>query len=117
VDGIERGTGHLVSQVDPQKWYTTIGGRQHTTGMYMYSATVVRVRQVSIGYSLPKKFIANSVIRNIQLSLIGRNLWYIHRDAPFDPEMSLSTGNQWPGVDVTGLPATKNYGLSLNVTF
>ncbi len=117
VNGIDAVTGNDVNMVDAQKWYTTIGGRQHATGEYMYSATTVRLRQVMLGYSLPKKLIANSVIKNIQLSLVGRNLWYIHRDAPFDPEMSLSTGNQWPGIDVSGLPATRSYGLSLNVTF
>jgi hypothetical protein len=117
VDGIEVGTGHAVTTVDAQKWYTTIGGRQHTTGEYMYSATTVRLRQLSIGYSLPAKLLGNAGIKRIDLSLVGRNLWYIHRDAPFDPEMSLSTGNQWPGIDISGLPATRSYGLSLNLTF
>jgi TonB-linked SusC/RagA family outer membrane protein len=117
VNGIDAVTGKDVDVVDARKWYTTVGNIQHATGEYMYSATTVRLRQVSFGYSLPKKLIANSVIRNIQLSLIARNLWYIRRDAPFDPEMSLSTGNQWPGLDVGGLPATRSYGLSLNVTF
>lgn len=117
VNGIDAVTGKDVNVVDAQKWYTTVGNIEHATGQYMYSATTVRLRQASIGYSLPKKLLGNSVVKNIQLSLIGRNLWYIRRDAPFDPEMSLSTTNQWPGLDVAGLPATRSYGFSLNVTF
>jgi TonB-linked SusC/RagA family outer membrane protein len=117
IDGIVKGTDAPVASVDAQKWYKTIGGRGKVTGEYMYDATNVRLREFSLGYSFPKRMVSRSGIKDLRLSLIGRNLWYIVRKAPFDPETSLSSGNNWPGVDLFNLPATRSIGVSLKLTF
>jgi hypothetical protein len=51
------------------------------------------------------------------VSLVGRNLFYISKKAPFDPELTMSSGNGLSGVDVFNQPATRNMGLTLNATF
>ena len=79
----------------------------------MYSATVVRLREVALGYTLP---FARKTIKSMRLSLTGRNLIYFYRKAPYDPEIASSTGNGLGGVDVFNLPAMRSYGLRLNVT-
>ena len=38
------------------------------------------------------------------------------KKAPFDPELTLSTGNGLSGVDIFSQPATRNIGFSVNVT-
>ncbi|WP_183578356.1 SusC/RagA family TonB-linked outer membrane protein [Mucilaginibacter sp. X5P1] len=106
--------GTPVTTVNAQTWYQTIGGRNALTDQYIYSATVVRLRQAALGYTWP---VANSVVKNVKLSLIGRNLIYFYKKAPFDPEVTTSTGNGLSGVDVFNQPATRNVGLDLNVTF
>nr|WP_295872917.1 SusC/RagA family TonB-linked outer membrane protein [uncultured Chitinophaga sp.] len=103
-----------VTSVDPQKWYSTIGGREAVSGEYMYSATVVRLRELSLGYTVPVK---NSWMKALRFSLTGRNLIYFHKKAPYDPEMTMSTANGLSGVDIFMPPATRNYGLTLNATF
>ncbi|HMG07875.1 MAG TPA: SusC/RagA family TonB-linked outer membrane protein [Mucilaginibacter sp.] len=107
--------GKAISTIDAQKWYTSIGGRNAALGQYVYSATVVRLRELAVGYTyaLPK----SAAIRSIKLSLTGRNLIYFYKKAPYDPEVTSSTANGLGGVDVFNQPATRNYGLNLNVTF
>ncbi|HEY8919980.1 MAG TPA: SusC/RagA family TonB-linked outer membrane protein, partial [Chitinophaga sp.] len=106
-----------VSTIDAKKWYTTVGGRAGVTEQYVYSASVVRLREASIGYSLPASVLKSSFVKNLKLSLIGRNLAYFHKKAPYDPEVTMSTGNGLSGVDVFSLPAVRSFGLNLNVTF
>ena len=106
--------GVAVTTVDPQTWYTAIGGRAGITGEYVYSASVVRLREAALGYTFPLK---SGYIKNLRLSVTGRNLIYFYKKAPYDPELTMSTGNGLSGVDVFNQPATRNFGVNLNVTF
>jgi hypothetical protein len=113
VNGVNS-SGDAVPEVTAQSWYEAIGGRAGATGEYMYSATVVRLREASLGYVLP---IPEGFFKSVKVSLIGRNLVYFHKPAPFDPELTMSTGNGLSGVDVFNQPATRNMGLSINASF
>lgn len=106
--------GEAVSKLDPRTYYATIGSRGSMAGAYMYSATVVRLREAAFGYNLPIK--SNS-IKNVRLSVTGRNLFYFYKKAPYDPELTMSTSNGLSGVDAFNMPATRDIGLNLNVTF
>ncbi|SHG95300.1 TonB-linked outer membrane protein, SusC/RagA family [Chryseolinea serpens] len=112
VNGVNE-KGEAISKVDPQKWYTSIGGRQGVSELYIYSATVARVREVSLGYSIPLRKYGISKLR---VSLTGRNLLYLYREAPYDPELLMSTGNGLSGIDIFNQPAIRNIGFALNVT-
>lgn len=113
VNGVDK-DGKAVTRVDAQTWYKTIGGRDGITDQYIYSATVVRLREAAIGYTMP---VSNSVFKSVRLSLTGRNLIYFYKKAPFDPELTMSTGNGLSGIDIFNQPATRNIGLNLNVAF
>jgi TonB-linked SusC/RagA family outer membrane protein len=118
VSGVD-GTGKLVNTViDAKTYYQTTGAsaaiQSADLGQYAYSATVVRLREASLGYAIS---IANSFFRSIKLSVIGRNLIYFHKKAPFDPEVTMSTGNGFSGLDLYNPPSTRNLGLSLSVGF
>ena len=82
---------------------------------YTYSATNVRLQEASIGYTIPRKWLAN--ICDIKVSLIGRNLWMIYNKAPFDPEAVASTDNFYQGIDNFMMPSLRNVGFSLNFKF
>lgn len=101
-------------KVDAQKWYSAIGGRNGIGEFYLYDATTVRLRELSIGYVVPMKW---KGIRDLSLTLVGHNLFFLKRDAPFDPEVSMSTGNRLQGIDVFGVPSTRSIGLNLKVGF
>ncbi|MBU2913609.1 MULTISPECIES: SusC/RagA family TonB-linked outer membrane protein [Reichenbachiella] len=100
-----------------QEFYTTVGGRAGITEQYVYSATNIRLREMSIGYSLPSTVMEKlGPIKTAKLSLIGRNLFFLKNDAPFDPDVSMSTGTGLQGVHVFGLPSTRSIGFNLSLT-
>jgi hypothetical protein len=106
-------SGEAVTHADAQKWYTSIGGRQGISELYVYDATVVRLREASLGYTVPIK---KSIIRSLRISVTGRNLFYVYKKAPYDPELIMSTGNGLSGVDIFNQPATRNIGFTLNAS-
>jgi TonB-linked SusC/RagA family outer membrane protein len=107
-------TGKAVTKVDAQTWYSAVGGRSGIAEPYMYSATVVRLRSASLGYTLP---LVNSFAKSIRFSVIGSNLIYFYKKAPYDPEITMSTANGLGGVDVFNQPTTRRFGAQLNVSF
>lgn len=108
-------SGAFTGSVDPAVWYTTIGGRAGITENYIYSATNVRLRELSLSYNLPVSGI--DFIQNARFSIIGRNLFFLKNDAPFDPDLSMSTGVGLQGVDTFAMPSTRSFGVNLSVTF
>jgi TonB-linked SusC/RagA family outer membrane protein len=98
-----------------ESYFKQVGGRAGATGEYMYDATNVSLREVSVGYTFNTKKVP--FLQSASLSLIARNLGFIYKDAPFDPNISLSTGEGLQGIDVYGMPSTRSIGLNLNVTF
>lgn len=104
---------------DVQDFYQLVGTRNSmVTEYYMYDATNIRLRELSIGYSFPTSLLEKTkIFRGIDLSLIGRNLFFFHKKAPFDPDATMSTGNSVQGIDVFGMPTTRSIGFNVKFTF
>ena len=78
-----------------------------------YKATYVKLREVSIGYTLPASFASKIKASRASLTLVARNPWLIYTAIPgIDP--SESAGNWMEGGQ---LPGTRTIGLNLKVTF
>lgn len=95
-----------------------------TNGAFEYAVfdgTVYRLREVSLGYSLPAKWVRSLKLSNVTMSLSGRNLWFLAPNVPkytnFDPDINSVIGAGTQGVETGGAPSTKRYGINLNVTF
>lgn len=116
---IARDNGGIVvngrNKVDAQTWYTAIGSQSGLPQYYTYSATNIRLQEASVGYTLPRKWLHN--VCDIQVSVVGRNLWMIYNKAPFDPEAVATTGNYYQGIDFFMLPSTRNIGLNVKINF
>ncbi len=116
--GAVRTDGSAAGKIDAQTWFQAVGGRAGFTENYVYDATNIRLRELSVGYSFPKSLVSKSkCFSAVQISLVGRNLFFLTKDAPFDPEVSMSTGTGLQGVDSFAAPATRSLGLNLNLTF
>nr|WP_245530906.1 SusC/RagA family TonB-linked outer membrane protein [Bacteroides helcogenes] len=100
-------------KMQPEDYYTTI---QDLDAYYVYSATNVRLREASIGYTFPDKWFGN-VVKGVNLSVYATNLWMIYNKAPFDPELTASTGTFGQGYDYFMLPSNRTYGFSLKFAF
>ena len=102
----------------------TISGQEYWQAVsaigseYVYDQTNVRLREVSLTYRLPGKFLENSFVQDLSLSVVGRNLFFLYKDVDnFDPESSYSSNARSQGVLYYALPTTKSVGFSLNVKF
>ena len=103
---------------NPERFYNIVGGRDGITEYYVYDATNIRLRELAIGYSLPSKWlIRQSFLKGLDISLIGRNLFFFVNKAPYDPDATLSVGNNLQGVDVFGMPTTRSLGFNLKLKF
>lgn len=114
IDGVDTKGNAVSATINPQSYYSFVGGRGGVSGEYIYSATVVRLREAALGYTLP---LTGKTFKSIKFSVTGRNLFYFYKKAPFDPELTMSTGNGLSGVDVFNQPATRSLGFNLNVSF
>lgn len=84
----------------------------------MFDASFLKLREIKIGYNLPKKYLKNTFIQSVNLSLVGRNLALWTENPHFDPEtISFNGGTIVPGVEDMALPSSRSYGFNLNVTF
>lgn len=101
-------------RIDAQHYYETVGLGQ-LLSHYTYSATNVRLQEMSIGYTFPKKWMGDRV--KLTASLVGRNLWMIYCKAPFDPELTASTGSYLQGIDYFMQPSLRSLGFNVQLKF
>ncbi|MGB3775730.1 MAG: SusC/RagA family TonB-linked outer membrane protein [Leeuwenhoekiella sp.] len=100
-----------------QTYYGSQSGVARIAEEFIEDSDFIKLRQVSIGYNFPTSLLDNSFINSAQLSLVGRNLFFLQRSSDnIDPEAGFNAGNA-QGLEYFGLPATRTYGLSLNVRF
>ncbi len=94
------------------------GYSKNPDAAFIYDASYVKLREVVISYSLPPSLITKfGPIKGVDLSLIGRNLWIIHKNLPYsDPEEGLSSGNL-QGYQVGAYPTTRTFALNLKLKF
>ncbi|MEQ2516424.1 MULTISPECIES: TonB-dependent receptor [Bacteroides] len=103
--------------IDARDYYEVVGkGNTGILSQYVYSATNVRLQELSLGYTFPKKWLGN-IIDKLTLSVIGKNLFMFHNKAPFDPELSASTSTYYQGFDYFMQPSLRSVGFSLKVGF
>lgn len=103
--------------IDARDYYEVVGkGNTGILSQYVYSATNVRLQELSLGYTFPKKWLGN-VVDKLTLSVIGKNLFMFYNKAPFDPELSASTSTYYQGFDYFMQPSLRSIGFSLKVGF
>lgn len=111
--------GHINNvAVSPETLWNVIGGRNTPVGeAFVESATNTRLREVTLGYTLPIKI--NGVnASNVQIMLVGRNLLFLHRASDsIDPDMMVGTSPDSEGFQAFTPPTTRSYGISLRLSF
>jgi TonB-linked SusC/RagA family outer membrane protein len=88
----------------------------------VYDATTLRLREVSLGYEIPKKLLKKTPFGQAKLSLSGRNLWFfapnLLKDLNMDPEVLPETASSnVQGFEFGATPTTRRYGINLYLTF
>ena len=114
------GTPNDVMTSASQAYFTNLSGF-FATDVIVYDASVIRLREASLSYSLPASVLSKSPFGALSITFSGQNLWYNAPNTPefvnLDPETSsLGVGNS-RGLEYLTGPTSKRYGVSVRVTF
>jgi TonB-linked SusC/RagA family outer membrane protein len=83
---------------------------------YVYDASFIKLRELTLTYTLPPTLTNRLRVSNAAVSFIGRNLW-LHDNVPnIDPETAFDTSNQHQGLEYGQVPTAKSFGFALSVT-
>ncbi len=100
--------------VPAQDWFGQYYYGARSTSVY--DASFVKLREVRLGYQLPKSIVEKTFLKGIGISAVGRNLWLISSEVPgIDPETSFNSGNV-QGLESTQIPSVRSYGFNINLT-
>ncbi len=92
---------------------------------YIENGSYLRVKSLTLGYSLPKTLIDRLKITRLQIYVTSENLLTLTKYSGFDPEVSAfnassqdnTSKNTAPGVDYGTYPQSRDLIIGLNVTF
>lgn len=112
---LEDGTPNTI-RVDASE-FGQFGYAAYPQSEFVYDASYVKLRQASLSYTMPSKFLENTFMTGLQFTLTGSNLWIIDKNTPYaDPESGLSSGNS-QGYITGSLPTTQDYGFNIKAQF
>lgn len=113
VEGVKNGAYGSYA-VDPQLYWQRVSG---VSEMWIYDASYIRLRQVSLGYNLRQNVHKIKFIDNINFNVNANNLCYLMKHVPnVSPETYITTGNA-SGIEIFGMPETMQFTFGVNVTF
>ena len=105
--------GTMVSAFDYLK---VIGANGGEADYYVYDATNVRLQELSLEYTINRKYLKN--VCDITVGLVANNLWMIYCKAPFDPELvSTASSTFYTGVDLFMTPSLRSLGFNVKLNF
>jgi len=97
--------------------YRVFGYSKNPNSAFVYDATYIKLREVTLTYNLPKKLMERTFIYGASVSFVGSNLWILSKDLPHaDPEASQGAGNI-QGWQSGVMPSSRQYGFSINLQF
>ncbi len=99
-----------------EAWNADIYNRRHDRGVF--DASFIKLREVTLGYNLPKSWLQNAKINNIRVSAYGRNLALLKSNVPHvDPETAFDSSNAMQGIEFGQSPSARTMGLSITAGF
>lgn len=102
---------------DAKTYYGLVAtGENDLAGFYTYSATNIRLQELTLSYKLNPRWFKN-VVKDLTVAFVATNPWMIYCKAPFDPELTSSTGTYGQGNDYFMQPSLKSYGFSVKFKF
>ena len=101
---------------DAQDFYR--GYVSNVSKLNVLDGSFIKLRQVTLGYTVPKKVFGNFPLESVSLSFVARNLLTLMSNLDnIDPEAGFSSVINYAGIEGNSLPSTRSYGFNLNVKF
>ena len=106
------------TSIKAEDYWTQVASRDPKSAEdFVFSATNIRLRELVLGYSLPKKVLGKGPFTGVNFSIVGRNLFFIMNKAKyFDPEQGVGVGNL-QGIESFNIPTTRDIGFNVKVNF
>ncbi len=99
--------------VNSCRWGRAFYYNNAPTARYVFDASYIKLREVSLGYTLPGKVVEKTPFQNITFSVVGRNLAVLFKNTEhFDPEAGLGSGNQ-QGIETGSYPVARTFGFNI----
>ncbi len=112
------GSVNTTNTANPSDFGSLDGYSRMPASRFVYDGSYVKLREAAIGYTLPQSLISGTFVREARVSLVGRNLWIIHKNLPYaDPENMVGGGNRAYGWSIGSLPTTRDIGLNVTLKF
>ncbi len=116
-NGAITSTAPNTTSVLAEDYWTQVGARDPRAEDFVFDATNIRLRELVLGYSLPKRLLNNSPLEGVNISFVGRNLFFITNKAKyFDPEQGVGVGNL-QGIESFNIPTTRDFGFNVKLDF
>jgi len=115
VSGVDQNGAEFTKTLSAQTYYQGIATT--ITDESIFKSDFVKLRQMTLGYSLPKSLFGKIPVQSASISFVARNLFILYKKTPnVDPESTFNSGNA-QGLEMFGVPPTRSYGLNLMVKF
>ena len=115
VSGVNQKGEAYTGTVSAQTYYSAIWST--LTDQFVTDADFIKLRSVTLGYSLPSDMLKKTPFQSVSVSFVARNLFMLYNTARnIDPESSYSNGNA-QGLENFGVPTARSYGVNLFVKF
>ena len=107
-------------QINNSTYYFSnlVGGASE---LAIYDGSVVRLQELSFGYSIPTKFLDKLPFGSLSFKFSGNNLYYEAINTPkgvnFDPNVAGTGAGNGRGFDFLNGPSAKRFGFSIKATF
>lgn len=108
-------------EISKEMYYRYIGDTGKNTGIpenFVYDASYIKLRELSIGYSVDKKILRQTPLNTVRFSFVARDLCYLLKHTPgTSPEGGFDISMYSQALDYLSTPTTRTMGFSVNVSF
>ena len=112
------GQTNTTATISPEYYGNVDGYRRMPNARFVYDASYVKLREASLTYKLPQSILSGTFLEEAKISIVGRNLWIIHKNLPYaDPEVGTGGGLRSKGNSIGVLPTTRDIGVSVSFKF
>lgn len=118
---VQDGNGNITYEPNTVKqsaeaWNADFYSRRHDRGVF--DGSFIKLREVTLGYNLPKAWFKNSFVNGLRLAVYGRNLALLKSNIPHvDPETAFDNSNVMQGIEFGQLPSARTFGVTFGASF
>lgn len=118
ISGVDTEGNPLTVEIPAEDVGSYYNRYNNITEYFVYDASFAKLRELSIGYSLPSSLLANTPIATASISFVGRNLLLLWSDVPnVDPESTYTANSGSQGLEYFALPPVRSFGFNLSLSF